>query len=71
MTTQAHPITRIELREELQILRDEMREYYATKTDLAEMKADLNRTLIQVVIGLAGLQLVGLGAVAAILKFLG
>ncbi len=43
----------------------------ATKADLAELKADLNRTLIQMVIGLAGLQLIGLGAVAAILRFLG
>lgn len=46
-------------------------DHLATKADLAELKADLNRTLIQMVIGLAGLQLIGLGAVAAILRFLG
>ena len=46
-------------------------DHLATKADLAELKADLNRTLIQMAIGLAGLQLLGLGAVAAILRFLG
>ena len=46
-------------------------DHLATKADLAELKADLNRTMIQMVIGLAGLQLIGLGAVAAILRFLG
>ncbi len=46
-------------------------DHLATKADLAELKADLNRTLIQMTIGLAGLQLIGLGAVAAILRFLG
>ena len=46
-------------------------DHLATKADLAELKADLNKTLIQMTIGLAGLQLIGLGAVAAILRFLG
>ena len=43
----------------------------ATKADLAELKAELRGTLIQVALGLAGLQLVWLGAVAAIIRFLG
>ena len=67
MTAETAPLTREELREEL----DRVLVHYATKADLAELKADLNRTLIQMVIGLAGLQLIGLGAVAAILRFLG
>ena len=46
-------------------------DHLATNADLAELKADLNKTLIQMTIGLAGLQLIGLGAVAAILRFLG
>ena len=50
----------------------------ATKADLSRMEARLTRDignlksdLNKVIIGLAGLQLVGLGAVAAIMRFLG
>ena len=43
----------------------------ATKADLAELKAEIRGDLNKVVIGLAGLQLIGLGAVAAIMRFLG
>ena len=39
--------------------------------DIGNLKADLKSELIKVVIGLAGLQLIGLGAVAAIMKLLG
>ena len=67
MTTSTAPLTREDLRQEL----DRVLVHYATKADLAELKADLNKTLIQMTIGLAGLQLIGLGAVAAILRFLG
>ena len=78
MTTLDQPITRTDLREEL----DRVLAYYATKEDLAqletrltkqmgELRSDLKGTLIQAIIGLAGLQLIGLGAVAAIMKLLG
>ena len=75
MTTSAAPLTRDDVREvvreEIDILRDEMREYYATKADLSDLKSDINARLIQVVIGLAGLQLIGIGAIAAILRLWG
>ncbi len=45
--------------------------HLATKADLAELKAEIRGDLNKVVIGLAGLQLIGLGAVAAIMRFLG
>ncbi len=63
MTTMEHPITRSELREELK--------HYATKEDLANFKAELRGDLLRLTISLAGLQLIGLGAVAAIMRFLG
>ncbi len=59
------------VRDEIDLLRSELREHYATKADLSDLKADMKGTLIQVGIGLAGLQLLGLGAVAAIIRFLG
>ena len=59
------------VRDEIDLLRSELREHYSTKADLSDLKAELKGTLIQVVIGLAGLQLLGLAAVAAILRFLG
>ena len=43
----------------------------ATKEDLANLKAELKGDLNKIVMRLAGLQLLGLGAVAAIMKFLG
>ena len=46
MTTAEQPVTRTELREELQILRDEMREYYATKQDLAELETRLIKWMV-------------------------
>ena len=51
-------------------LRREFRERYATRVDLAELKAALRGDLNKVIIGLASLQLIGLGAVAAIMGFL-
>ena len=56
--------------------------HLATKADLAELrsellgellglKAELRGDLLKVVIGLASLQLLGLAAVAAIMRFLG
>ena len=46
-------------------------QHLATKADLAELKAELRGDLLRLVIGLAGLQLLGLGAVAAIMRFVG
>ena len=42
----------------------------ATKADLSEMKAELRSDLLKVVIGLGGMQLLGLAAVAAIMRLL-
>ncbi len=70
MTIVEHPITRSELREELNELRLEFRERYATKVDIAELKDAIRGYLNKAVIGLASLQLIGLGAVAAIMGFL-
>ena len=53
LTTDTHPLTRAELREELAIwrteLRDELRTYYATKADLADLRATLILTMVAVV----------------------
>ena len=43
----------------------------ATKADLADLKAELRGDLLRVAIGFAGLHLIGLGAVAAIMQYLG
>ena len=43
----------------------------ATKEDLANLKAVIRGDILKVVIGLASLQLLGIGAVAAIMRFLG
>ena len=74
MTTMEHPITRSELREELQ--------HYATKADLADLKAELTRDIgeleTRLVKWIVGVQIGGLAALAAIataiiavMKFLG
>ena len=67
MTTAEHPITRSELREELK--------HYATKEDLANLKAELKGELgnlkFDLIKWIVVLQFTGLGAVAAIMRFLG
>ncbi len=67
MTTAEHPITRSELREELK--------HYATKEDLANLKAeikgDLGNLKFDLIKWIVVLQFMGLGAVAAIMRFLG
>ena len=66
MTTAGHPITRSELREELK--------HYATKEDLANLKAeikgDLGNLKFDLIKWIVVLQFTGLGAVAAIMRFL-
>ena len=67
MTTAEHPITRSELREELK--------HYATEEDLANLKAeikgDLGNLKFDLIKWIVVLQFMGLGAVAAIMGFLG
>ena len=41
MSTNEQPITRSDLREELSVLRDELRAHYATKEDVANLRADI------------------------------
>lgn len=66
MTTAEHPITRSELREELK--------HYATKEDMAnlkaELKGDLGNLKFDLIKWIVVLQFTGLGAVAAIMRFL-
>ena len=72
MTTAEMPITRSDLREELSGLREELRQelrHYATKEDLANLKADLRGDLNRLILAMVALQAAGLGAVAAIARF--
>ena len=41
MSTNEHPITRSDLRQEMGQLRDELRAHYATKEDVANLRADI------------------------------
>ena len=66
MTTETAPLTREELREEL----DRVLVHYATKADLAELKADLARLESRLTWKVAGLQIASMVAIAAILRFL-
>ena len=70
MATTGQPITRAELREELNLLRDELREHYATKEDLAKLEAQLKTDVNRVIMWMAGIHLLGLTAVAAIMRLL-
>ena len=65
MTTAEMPITRSNLREELQ---RELR-HYATKEDLANLKADLRGDFNRLILAMVALQAAGLGAVTAIVRF--
>ena len=59
------PITRSELREELALLRDEYRQHYATKADLADVRGDIKalRVLLVATISGVGLFLAGLNVI--------
>ena len=46
MTTAEHPVTRSELRTELDDLRREFREHYATKEDLAKLETRLTKWIV-------------------------
>ena len=52
-------------------LRAELRDHYATMADLVGLKADLRGDALRLALSLAALQLAGLGAVAAIIRFAG
>lgn len=72
MTTAEMPITRSDLHEELSGLRDGLQRelrHYATKEDLANLKADLRGDLTRLILAMVALQAAGLGAVAAIVRF--
>ncbi len=71
MVASEHPVTMPELRDELRVLRNELQEHYATKADLSDLKATLRGDINKLTVAVAGLQLLGLGAVAAIMQFLG
>ena len=66
MTAEAAPLTRKELREEL----DRVLVHYATKADLAELKADLAKLESRLTWRVVGLQIASMIAIAAILRFL-
>lgn len=66
MTTETAPLTREELREELH----RVLVHYATKADLAELKADLAKLESRLTWKVAGLQIASMVAIAAILRFL-
>ena len=70
MSTTEHPITRSELREELDRLRREFREHYATKADLealrSELKEDIGTLETRLVKWIVGVQIGGLTALAAV-----
>ena len=72
MATAEMPITRSDLHEELAGLREELRRefrHYATKEDLANLKADLRGDFNRLILAIVALQAAGLGAVAAIVRF--
>ena len=74
MAGMEQPVTRAELRAELQSFREEFHrelQHYATKADLANLRAELRGDLNRIAIGLAGLQLISIGVVAAVVKALG
>lgn len=62
MTTSEQPVTRSELREELDRLRDEFKSYYATKADLAQLEMRLTIRLTGVMVTLGGV-------IIAVLRF--
>ena len=64
------PITRTELREELALLRDEFRQHYATKADLAEVRGDIKALRVLIVATITGVGIV-LGALNIILQLIG
>ena len=50
---------------------DTLTTVFATKEDLANLKADISRDMLRLTLALATLQLIGLGTVAAVVKFIG
>ena len=70
MTTAEHPITRTELREEIGMLRDELREHFATKKDLSDLETRVVREMTNHFRWLVGIQVAVIAVVIALLRFL-
>ncbi len=81
MAMAEQPITRVELREELAsmrtmmrdeiaLLRDEFRQHYATKADLAEVRGDIKALRVLMVATISGVGLF-LGGLNVILQLIG
>ena len=72
MATTGQPITRAELREELNQLRDELREYYATSEDLAKLETRLakseTRLTFRMVMVQVSFSVAVVGIVTAVIK---
>lgn len=60
MTTTEQPVTRSQLREELDRLRDDFKSYCATKADLAQLEMRLTFRLTGVMIAVGGAVIAGL-----------
>ena len=71
MATAEHPITHSELRQAIREELDVRLQHYATKADLAELETRLVQALSSQLRWMLGFQLLGLGAVAAIMRLLG
>ena len=70
MAMAEQPITRSEMREELALMREEFRQYYATKEDLAEVRGDIKALRVLIVATITGVGIV-LGALNIILQLIG
>ncbi len=70
MAMAEQPITRSELREELALLRDEFRQHYATKADLADVRGDIKALRVLMVATISGVGLF-LGGLNIILQLIG
>lgn len=72
MATPGQPITRAELREELSLLRDELREHYATSEDLAKLETRLakseTRLTFRMVMVQVSFSVAVVGIVTAVMK---
>ena len=70
MTTAEHPVTRSELRDELDRFRAELREHYATKADLANLRTELNGKIDGMFWRVTGVIVASAGAVVGFMRLL-
>lgn len=66
MTTAEQPITRSDLREELQMFRDELRQHYATKADVSELRVELHQIEARLIKWMVGLMLGSIAVASSI-----